>query len=150
MDPLAIVLVPGFLGGVALAIVFIRLQQRRQNEPEPDAFRDAPSADVINIARIRVAGIGGLGLVAMALTVAWFVPPIRLALVVGLALGVVFGGVLILSRRRSGSMPSSGRQIGANTTLAIDAQPPAATDDRPRSELRRRPAVGTAAGPCLS
>ena len=34
------------------------------------------STDVINISRIRAAGLGGLGLFAMALVVAWFVPRI--------------------------------------------------------------------------
>ena len=82
------------------------------------------NTDAINISRIRVAGIGGLGLVAMSLLVAIFVPRIGQALGVGLVFGVLLGVALILGRRRFGVMKSSGRQSGANTTLAIDATPP--------------------------
>jgi hypothetical protein len=78
------------------------------------------STDVINAARIRVAGVGGLGLVAMALVVAWFVPRIGRTLAVGLVLGGIFALVLILGRRRTGAMPSSGLRPGANTILSID------------------------------
>ena len=45
----------------------------------------------------------------------------------GLILGVAFAVIMIVSRRRTGSMPSSGRQVGANTVLAIDATPSEST-----------------------
>ncbi len=76
--------------------------------------------DVINMSRIRVAGIGGLGLVAMALVVAWDLPRIGLTLAAGAVTGSILAVVLILRRRQTGAMPSSGRSPGANTTLSID------------------------------
>jgi hypothetical protein len=82
---------------------------------------------VINAARIRVAGVGGLGLVAMALVVAWFVPRIGQTVIVGMVLGMALAAGLIAYRRRIGPMPSSGRRPGANTILSIDC--PLSADD---------------------
>lgn len=75
--------------------------------------------DVINAAYVRVAGVGGLGLVAMALVVAWNVPRIGQELAIGGLLGVALAAVLIVWRR-SGPLPASGGRPGANTVLSID------------------------------
>ena len=56
--------------------------------------------DPINIAQIRVAGLGGLGLVARAAIVAWYVPGIRVAMAVALPLGILLAVGLIAWRRR--------------------------------------------------
>jgi hypothetical protein len=85
----------------------------------PDGNNRFPT-DVINAARIRVSGIGGLGLVAMALVVAWNVPRIGQELAVGGLLGVALAAVLILRRRRTGPLPTSGGRPGANTVLSIN------------------------------
>ena len=77
--------------------------------------------DVINAARIRVAGVGGLGLVAMALVVAWGIPRIGMTLVVGFVLSTLLAAILVWRRREDGPMPSSGQHAGANTILAIDS-----------------------------
>ena len=127
MDPVTLVLVvPAFLGGIVVALIFVRLQRRSLSRPDP--FKGDSPTDVINMSRIRVAGVGGLGLVAMAVVVAVAVPRIGQSLAVGLVLGAVFAAVLITWRSRSGAMPSSGQQIGANTTLSIDA-PASAADE---------------------
>jgi hypothetical protein len=89
------------------------------------------STDVINMARIRVAGVGGLGLVAVAVVVALFVPTIRQSVTAGLVLGVLLGVTLILLRRHAGPLPSSGRRPGANTTFAIDVFEPSPTQGEP-------------------
>ena len=60
---------------------------------------DPVSTDPINIAHIRVAGVGGLGLVAMAGVVAWNVPQIWLATTLAAAGGVLIGIALIAWRR---------------------------------------------------
>ncbi len=128
MDPVTMIAIPGLLGGIVLALIFIRLQ-RSQHRSADAAFRDEPlSTDVINMSRIRVAGVGGLGMVAMALAVAWAVPRIGQVLVVGLILGCALAGLLIAWRRRAGPMPSSGRHPGANAILSIDSPP---ARDRP-------------------
>ena len=61
--------------------------------------QDPFTTDVINIAHIRVAGIGGLGLVAMAAVVAWNVPAIGFAMAVAVAGGAAIGGALIAWHR---------------------------------------------------
>ena len=111
MDPVVVIVVPGLIGGVAIAL-FMALHRSRGSKRTSGRFEADPSTDVINMARIRVAGVGGLGLLAMAGVVAWFVPRIGQTLAIGLVLGVVFAAVMILRRRRSGPMPSSGRRPG--------------------------------------
>ncbi len=101
MDPVTLSMIPAFLGGVVIALVFHRLQRSHTIPPGIDPLAREPiSTDVINMARIRVAGIGGLGLVAMAAVVAFFVPRIAQSMAVGLLAGVVFAVVLILARGR--------------------------------------------------
>ena len=53
----------------------------------------------INMAHIPVAGLGGLGLVAMAGVVAWNLPEIRTVTLVAAGAGVVLALVLIVWRR---------------------------------------------------
>jgi hypothetical protein len=120
MDPATLMVIPGLLGGLVIAFVIFAFKRPAPGS-SPDAFaRDPLSTDVINASRIRVAGIGGLGLVLVAATVAFTIPQIGLSLLVGLVSGVAMAAVLILRRRHNGPMPSSGQQPGANTTLAID------------------------------
>jgi hypothetical protein len=98
MDITMLVLVPGIIGGFVLALLLFRLQAPPSST---DPFnREALSTDIINIAHIRVAGVGGLGLVAMALVVAWFLPRVWQHVAVGAVLGVVLAAVLIIVRRR--------------------------------------------------
>jgi uncharacterized membrane protein YedE/YeeE len=130
MDPVLIVVIPGLIGGLVIGLLVIFLNRNRRGSLTAEEFRDGTSSsDVINAARIRVAGIGGLGLVAMAAAVAVFVPRIRFSLALGAGLGCVLAAILIAWRRR-GPMPSSGQRLGANTTLAIDLP---ADDDHNRT-----------------
>jgi hypothetical protein len=122
-----LIVIPGFLGGLVIALV-IALRHRR-GPASTDVFsRGRLSTDVINMSSIKVAGVGGLGLVAMALVVALNVERIGQSLAIGLVFGVGLAAALILFRRRSGPMPSSGEHGGANTVLAIDSRPPVADD----------------------
>jgi len=59
----------------------------------------------INMSAISVAGIGGLGLVAMAAVIAWVMPGGRLLLALGAAGGAIIALAIVLFRR-------SGRQAG--------------------------------------
>jgi hypothetical protein len=131
MEPFALVIIPGFIGGLIIALLFARLNRTSKRGVAFDAFGHEPlSADVINIARIRVAGIGGLGLVAMAVVVAIAIPRIGQSLAIGLVLGALFAVILVVWRKGAGPMPSSGRRAGANTTLSIDSPASSLEDDR--------------------
>jgi hypothetical protein len=140
LDPVTLVLVPSVVGGVVLALLIFRLQHRGSRQISPDAFRDTPlSTDVINMAHIRVAGVGGLGLVAMAAWVAFNVPRIGQVLAIGLVTGAALAAVLIYRRRARGPMPSSGERPGANTVLSIDAPSrPARETARHGDDVTRR------------
>lgn len=117
MTPLILVVVPGILGGLILAFILFRL-------PAPEdaggaRTLEAPSTDIINMARVRVKGVGGLGMVAMAMTVAAFVPSIRLSMAIALVLGVVMAVAMIAWRRRSGPL-STRIEPGAHSMLPLD------------------------------
>ena len=121
MAPIFFVVLAGFVGGVAFAYAFSKMKRSR-NEPElSDVFPEGLGpTDVINMAHIKVAGVGGLGLVVVAFAVALDVPEIGQSQAISAALGIVFAIALIAWRRRRGPMPSSGGQMGANTMLSID------------------------------
>jgi hypothetical protein len=136
MDPVSMIVVPGFLGGLIIAlVVFLRERGSSRKSSLSRSVQAEPlSTDIINMSSIKVAGVGGLGLVAMALAVALDLPRIGLTIGLGLVLGMAFALVMIVRRRASGPMPSSGQQTGANTTLAIDAE----TLPAPRTGRRDR------------
>lgn len=99
MDPVTAVLVPGLIGGFVIA-AGILLQHRRAHAPSVVLpYRPLPiSTDVINMASIKVAGVGGLGLVAMSAAVALNVPRIFEATALGLLLGTCMALVMIVRR----------------------------------------------------
>ncbi len=100
MDPVTLFIIPGFLGGLVVALVIHRLQRSSTPAAVDPLAHEPPPTDVINMARIRVAGVGGLGLAAMALAVAWTVPRIGQSLAIGLVTGALFAVVLIVLRGR--------------------------------------------------
>jgi hypothetical protein len=90
----------------------------------------------INMSSIPVAGVGGLGMMAVAGIMAYVLPEARAFAIAGLAGGLVVGCALIAYRRLSTSEPGSG------ATLMVDSSAePAATARRRRadSELRLAP-----------
>jgi hypothetical protein len=110
------------LGGVAFALLLVKLKGRPSTQMVPDlSGRETRSTDAINMAHIRVAGVGGLGLIAVAAIIALDIPSIGQSVAMGFVFGACFAAFLILKRRRAGPMPSSGQSAGANTTLSIDA-----------------------------
>ena len=118
MEPLLIIILPGILGGVGLAFLISRMGARRWG-PTNYEHLEPPSTSIINMARIRVSGVGGLGMVAMSIVVAAFVPRIRSSMLIAFALGIGLALVLIARRRREGPLPSS-HDPGAHMMLPID------------------------------
>jgi hypothetical protein len=138
MDPVTMLIVPGFVGGLCVALWLVRANRNSTSAGQsPASSDDKLITDAINISHIRVAGVGGLGLVVMAAVVAAFVPGIGVAMAIGAASGTIFAVVLTLWRRRAGPMTSSGRRPGANTTLSIDTvEPP--SDNKAKDKFNSR------------
>ena len=128
MEPLLMIILPGILGGVGLAFLISRMGARRWG-PSNYEHLEPPSTNIINMARIRVSGVGGLGMVAMSIVVAAFVPRIRQAMIVAFALGIAMALVLIALRRRKGPLSSDGGP-GAHTMLPIDSTQKDGSQDR--------------------
>ncbi len=121
MEPLVIILVPGLFSGLVLALLIAGTRQRSQFIIVPRRLA-APSPALINMAHIRVEGVGGLGMVAAVLVVAASDPRIRLATLVASVLGAVLALVLIAMRRRTGALPSRGDGPDDGSTLRIDGE----------------------------
>jgi hypothetical protein len=121
MEPLLIILVPGLLGGLVLALLIAANRQGTPSTVVPRRLA-APSPALINMARIQVEGVGGLGMVAAIVVVAVSDPRIRLATIVALVLGAGLALVLIATRRRTGALPSGGDGPDDRSTLRIDGE----------------------------
>jgi hypothetical protein len=107
MEPLLVILLPGLLGGLALALLIAATRRGTSPTFVPRRLA-APSPSLINMANIRVEGVGGLGMVAAVVVVAVTDSRIRLATIMALVLGGGLALVLIAMRRRTGSLPSAG------------------------------------------
>ncbi len=117
MEPLLMILVPGLLGGIVVALLAFRVRPGRESVSRR---LEPPSPGLINMAHIPVDGIGGLGMVATAVTVAIFVPQIRFAMVTALLSGTAVAAVLIALRRRSGPLSTDNDHPGAHGIFGID------------------------------
>ena len=140
MDPVTAILIPSIFGGLAIAWFIARFQARGSRTLTDVPMERSGASDVINISRIHAAGIGGLGLFAMALVVSWFVPRIGLTLSAGVLLGILLGALMIFLRRRHGPLPSSGG-TGANVILSIDQPAASESEDNDSPPNRWRVAA---------
>ena len=101
MDPITLFIASGVLGGLLIGAVMLWLHRRSVPDSVAVPYRSEPlSADIINMSSIKVAGVGGLGLVAMAAAVALDIPRIAQSVGIGLGLGVIGAIATILWRRR--------------------------------------------------
>jgi len=95
----------------------------------------------INISGIPVAGVGGLGLVAMAVVVSFFMPAARWTMIAGVLGGCVLAAVLVIVRRRLDK-----REPGAPSPSVLFVEAPATHLELPPkggSYKRIRPAYST-------
>jgi hypothetical protein len=122
MEPLLMVLVPGVLGGLVVAML---IASNRLWTPSAVVARplDAPSPSLINMAHIRVEGVGGLGMVAAIVIVAISDPRIGFVTLLAAVLGAGLALALIALRRRTGALPSSGGGPADRSILGIDVEP---------------------------
>ena len=124
MEPL-LILVPGLLGGLVLALLIaLNRAVAWPRTPKVVVSRrlESPSPSLINMANIRIEGVGGLGMVAAVVAVAVTDPRIRLATIAAAVLGIGLALVLIALRRRSGALPSGGDGPEDHLMLGIDGE----------------------------
>ena len=121
MEPLLIILIPGVFGGLVLALLIAFNRPRTPTIVVPRRL-ESPSPSLINMASIRIEGVGGLGMVAAVVAVAVSDPRIRLATIAAAVLGAGLALVLIAMRRRTGALPSSGDGPEDQLTLSIDSE----------------------------
>jgi hypothetical protein len=120
MEPLLILMVLGLFGGLGLSILIAR--DRRGTPPTFVPRRlAAPTPAIINMANIRVEGIGGLGMVAAVIAVAIADSRIRAAIIIALVLGGGLALALIALRRRAGPLSSAGDDPDDRSMLHIDS-----------------------------
>ena len=120
MEPL-LILIPGLFGGLVLALL---MKGRRRGSPSTfvPIHLAAPSPTLINMANIRVEGVGGLGLVGAVVIVALEDSRIGLATIVALVLGAGLALALIAMRRRTGSLPSAGDGPDDRSVLHLETE----------------------------
>jgi hypothetical protein len=89
------------LVGAPLTFAVIRRLNRMPDASGPDVFlRDGLSTDVINFSRLRVSGVGGLGLVAVAIAMAISLPFVGVSLAVAVIGGIGLSFVVRNYRRQ--------------------------------------------------
>jgi len=135
MEPL-LILIPGLFGGLVLALL-IRGSRRGSPSTFVPIHLAAPSPTLINMANIRVEGVGGLGLVGAVVIVAINDSRIGVATILALVLGAGLAFVLIAMRRRTGSLPSAGDGPDDRSVLHLEREG--------RSRQRGKRAAGAAA-----
>lgn len=91
------------VGGVlaAAALILSRRSGLGASSVRHDPFEDS-SSDLINMSRLRVAGVGGAGLIVVAIAMAMTFPRIGWSVVVSAFGGVALAISWILSRRDHG------------------------------------------------
>lgn len=78
----------GVVGGPFMFAIIRRLN-RMPDDGAADVFlRDGLSTDVINFSRLRVSGVGGLGLIAISIAMAFSLPFVGVSLAIAAVGGV--------------------------------------------------------------
>jgi len=113
-------LLPGVLGGLLLAALMAHLNRRPSSGVVSRSRLEPMSPDLINMAHIRVTGVGGLGMLGAAVVTAFSLPEIGVALAVGAGLGAAIAVGLVAYRGRSLAAGPGGQDGRPPSVLALD------------------------------
>ena len=125
MNTALALMLPGLLGGLILAAVLARLNRTPSSNLSRRPALQPISPDAINMSHIRVAGVGGLGMMAAALIIAINLPEIGFALLVSVALGMITAGGLIAYRSTPNQAGGGGHDEMPPSVLTLDDYRPA-------------------------
>src|SRR4051812_14546505 len=134
-------LLPAVVGGLLLAGVLAGLNRRPSSGVVMRSALEPMSPDLINMAHIRITGIGGLGMLGAAVVTAIALPQIGVALVASFAFGAAIAVGLIAYRRRTSAAGPDGDD-GPPSLLALDDRA-ARVGPRTTREFPGAPAVAT-------
>lgn len=98
-DFVRVVLLAALIGGAAIAAIRFAVGRSRPSVVGDPFARDVFSTDTVNISHIRVAGVGGAGLVLAAMGVAAQYQLTAVAVTLGFCGGMVGAAAVILYRR---------------------------------------------------
>ncbi len=140
---LVALLLPAFVGGLLLASLLVRLNRRQSSGVVRRSTLEPMSPDLINMAHIRVAGVGGLGMLGAAVVTAISLPEIGVALAAGVGLGAAIAAGLIAYRRRSSAADPGADDGQPPRVLALDDHA-ARLGPRAKRDLPGGPVAATA------
>ena len=133
--PFAAIAMLGVAGGGIIAVILHwRLLHWTTLPPGVDPFAGRGPTDIVNMSSVRVAGIGGFGMVVIAIAMVFQFDQAAWLMFSGLTGGIVIALMLRRRHRREGIYPSS-RDRG-NSMLVADepATTPPARQSRPDAE----------------
>lgn len=137
---LVALLLPALVGGLLVAVVLLLVKPRLS----PTVVTLEPiSPDLINMAHIRVAGLGGLGMLGAVVVTAISLPEIGVALAAAIGLGAVMAVALIAYRGRGRTLGADGQEGPPPTLLALDDRA-GRVAGRPTRQLPRASVPATA------
>jgi hypothetical protein len=119
MEPLFMILIPGLFGGLVLALIIKVIKRRPPSVVVPRSL-EAPSPALINMAHIKVEGIGGLGMVAAVIAVAISDRRLRVVTLAALLLGGGLALLLIYYRRGADEAAPGGDGSADRSTLHLE------------------------------
>jgi len=90
----------GMIGGLLLLKVIRRLNRMPDDNAADVFLRDGLSTDVINFSRLRVSGVGGLGLIAISVAIAFSLPFVGVSVALGVVGGIALSFLLFSYRRQ--------------------------------------------------
>ena len=128
--------VMALVGGSIAMLMRSRWSHARGPVTDPFGSR-AASTDVINFSSLRVAGLGGLGLVAVCVGIAIALPRVGQTMVVAVVGGALLAWGFVAYRRRQGPLDSSHAQPGGRSVLVeATANPSPVEANDPESSRR--------------
>jgi hypothetical protein len=134
---------PALVGGLLLAVALFGANRRPSSGVVARSSLEPMSPDLINMAHIKVAGIGGLGMIGAVVVTAVALPEVAIATLAGIGVGAAIAVGLIVYRSRSNAAGPEGPDGRMPTLLTLDDHA-APAERRPTRDVPGAPVAATA------